>query len=395
MSLIEVSVDHLRCLRHAELALAPGRNLIYGENGSGKTSLLEALYLLGRGRSFRTRNSEKLITHGERQLVVFGRLQSGLGEEHPHSAPLVSPAASVSGVQDGMGLVSAGSPLSAQKPGGVTSARALGLQVVRGEATVAKVDGRFVQSLAELSQALPVQVIEPGVHKLVEEGAFRRRRWLDWAVFHVEQGFMETWSHYARALRQRNSALRRDAAQVRAWEPELIRLGELLSDSRRRLIERLVPHWAPMALALTGLELELIYSQGWPRDQSLPEALEACRDRDALRGQTHAGPHRADVLIRRGGRLARESLSRGQQKLLAVSLILAQLVLLQELLPDAPLLLLDDPAAELDPSRLAVFIEQVARLDCQLVLTSLSPDMSSFGRPERVFHVEQGGVRQV
>ena len=349
MALAEVSINNLRCLHHAELALVPGRNLIYGANGSGKTSLLEALYLLGRGRSFRTRNSEKLITHGERQLVVFGRLAN----------------------------------------------QTLGLQVSRGEPTVAKIGGNFVQSLAELSLALPVQVIEPGVHKLVEEGAFRRRRWLDWAVFHVEQGFMDTWSSYARVLKQRNSALRYDPGQVRAWDPELIRLGQLLSDSRRRLVERLLPHWSPMAEALTGLELDLNYSQGWPKDLSLTEALEACRQRDELRGQTHAGPHRADVNIRRGGHLARESLSRGQQKLLAVSLILAQLAQLQDTLPDAPLLLLDDPAAELDPSRLAVFIEQVATLRCQLVLTSLSPDVGPFGRPDRVFHVEQGGVRQV
>jgi len=354
VALTEVSIDHLRCVRHAELTLAPGKNLIYGANGSGKTSLLEALYLLGRGRSFRTRNSEKLITHGERQLTVFGGLQA-------HQ----------------------------------TASLTLGVQVVRGEPTLAKVAGNFVQSLAELSQALPVQVIEPGVHKLVEEGAFRRRRWLDWAVFHVEQGFMENWSQYTRTLKQRNSALRQDPGQVRAWDPELIRLGELLSDSRRRLIERLVPHWSAMALALSGLELELSYLQGWPRDLSLAEALQACRERDALRGQTHAGPHRADVAIRWDGRLARESLSRGQQKLLAVSLILAQLALLQDVLPDAPLLLLDDPAAELDPSRLAVFIDQVARLRCQLVMTSLSPDSGPFGRPDRVFHVERGGVRQV
>ena len=73
MSLAEVAVSNLRCVEHAELVLHPGHNLIWGENGSGKTSLLEAIFLLGRGRSFRTRNSERLIRYDEQRLVVFGR----------------------------------------------------------------------------------------------------------------------------------------------------------------------------------------------------------------------------------------------------------------------------------------------------------------------------------
>ncbi len=150
MSLAFAAIENVRCIQKAELDLHPGQNLIWGLNGSGKSSLLEAIFLLGRGRSFRTRNTERVIRHGQSQLLVFGRLT--------------------------------GNP-----------ERALGIQAARHGPTVGKIGGAFVQSLAELAQVFPVQVIDPGVHKLVEEGAPRRRRWMDWATFHVEPQFVETW----------------------------------------------------------------------------------------------------------------------------------------------------------------------------------------------------------
>lgn len=352
MSLETLTVQNLRCLRQASLELSPGRNLITGANGSGKTSLLEAISLLGRGRSFRTRNSERLVTHGESRLVVHGRTG---GLNHP----------------------------------------TIGVQVARGEATVAKIGGEFTRSLADLSQVLPVQVIEPGVHKLIEDGAFRRRRWMDWAVFHVEPGFVETWSGYTRALKQRNAALKQSPGQVGAWDAEVIRLGQLLSTSRRAMLERLQPFWKEAIAELLGRDVELGYSQGWPKDLTLKDALAACRDRDIIKGQTHAGPHRADAVVKLDGKLARDSLSRGQQKLVAVALILAQLRLLQDLLSSVPVLLLDDPAAELDGSKLTAFISQVGKLRCQLIVTSLSGDQNPFGQPDAAFHVEQGRVSPV
>ncbi|HEY6457900.1 MAG TPA: DNA replication/repair protein RecF [Steroidobacteraceae bacterium] len=362
MSLGQLSIQNLRCLRQAELDLHPGRNLIVGANGSGKTSLLEGIFLLGRGRSFRTRNSERLIAHGESRLVVFGRT------------------------------------MPPEDPGIPT---ALGIQVTRGEPTVAKIQGEFAPTLAALSQALPVQVIDPGVHKLVEDSAFRRRRWMDWTTFHVEHGFVEVWASYTRALKQRNAVLKQLQSagagaiqQLAAWDAELARWGEPLAQSRRQTMERLQPHWRQTVGALAGLNLELVYFQGWARDVSLLEALEHSRERDLVRGSTHAGPHRSDVLLKLDAKLARDTLSRGQQKLVAVSMILAQLQLLANVLPAPPTLLLDDPAAELDPERLTRFIDQVAPLHCQLILTSLAPGRQPFGQADRMFHVEQGRVVQ-
>jgi DNA replication and repair protein RecF len=362
MSLGELSIQNLRCLQRIELDLHPGRNLIIGPNGSGKTSLLEAIFLLGRGRSFRTRNSERLITHGEARLVVFGRTSPS----EAHAVPM-----------------------------------AVGVQVTRGEATVAKIQGEYARTLASLSEVLPVQVIDPGVHKLVEDSAFRRRRWMDWATFHVEHGFVDVWASYTRALKQRNAVLKQipvagtDAtSQLAAWDVELAQLGERLAQSRRRMLEQLQPHWQDTVLALAGLNLELVYFQGWARDSPLIAALEGGRDRDLARGSTLAGPHRADVLLKLDGKLARDSLSRGQQKLAAVSMILAQLRMLNTILPEPPTLLLDDPAAELDPQRLSRFIDQVAPLRCQLVLTALTAAGQPFGPPDRTFHVEQGRVSE-
>ncbi|TLY59061.1 MAG: hypothetical protein E6K52_12040 [Gammaproteobacteria bacterium] len=183
--------------------------------------------------------------------------------------------------------------------------------------------------------------------------------------------------------------------QAGAWDPELARLGELIAESRRRFVERLQPYWHEAVSVLSGLEPELRYLRGWPQGVGLLEALAASRARDEARRSTHHGPHRADLMVELRGRPAREVLSRGQQKLVAVAMTLAQLYLLQEQTQPSLTLLLDDPAAELDRRRFEGFLDRVTRLKCQLVSTSLEPESRVFGTPDRVFHVEQGEVRSV
>ena len=365
MSLTELIVDDVRCIERAELRLAAGLNLIWGGNGSGKTSLLESIFLLGRGRSFRTRNSERLIRHGRDQFVVFGRTAPDV--EHSGSSGSAAP---------------------------VLMGRPLGIQVSRVDGTVARVDGANTKSLTELTQIFPVQVIDPGIHKLVEEGGHRRRRWMDWGVFHVEPQFGDWWVRYTRALKQRNAALRNQPDQAWAWDPELERLGELVAEARHRFVDALLPHWQNTVSALSDLEPELHYFKGWAQDVTLAEALASSRVRDEAKRLTHPGPHRSDIVLRINGKPAREVLSRGQQKLVAVAMTLAQLSLLQATTLTKPTLLLDDPAAELDGVHLRRFIDQVLQLRSQLVLTSLHPEAQLFGTPDRVFHVEQGRVRE-
>jgi len=350
MSLSQISIQHVRCLAEAQLDLPPRLALIFGPNGSGKTSILESIFMLGRGRSFRIRNNSRLISHDKDYLRVTGRIEQ------------------LTGLVDAIGIE------------------------VGPEGTAARISGRDVSSLAELSRAFAVQVIEPGVHRLVEEAGHRRRRWLDWAVFHVEPRFIEIWLQYVRALKQRNAALKLPGSDVTVWEPELARLGELITDSRRHLLERLGPYWRETVGALSGLEVELQYQRGWSQDQSLSQALAGSRPRDLARQLTHVGPHRADVAVRFHGRSARDVLSRGQQKLVAAAMTLSQLELLKEATALTPTLLLDDPAAELDAVHLERFLTQVARLRCQLIVTSLHAESRLFGAPERTFRVEEGRV---
>jgi DNA replication and repair protein RecF len=271
----------------------------------------------------------------------------------------------------------------------------MGFEVRRDASTLARIGGRPAESLAELSQVFPVQVIEPGIHRLVEEGGYRRRRWLDWAVFHVEPQFMDLWVRYSRTLKQRNAALKVSATDARLWDADLARLGELIAVARQRLMERLQPYWAETVATLSGLDVELHHQRGWSQEHTLRESLESSRVRDATRELTHSGPHRADVTVRLHGRAAREVLSRGQQKLVAVAMNVAQLRMLQETTELTPTLLLDDPAAELDGERLERFIGAVAALRSQLVVTSLVSESRLFGTPDRIFRVEQGRVLPV
>lgn len=351
MALAELSLQDLRCIEGAELAFQPGSNLLFGANGAGKTSILEAAFLLGRGRSFRTRLNERLIRHGQSQLRVVGRCSTG---GFPHT---------------------------------------LGLEVTRDGGTRARLDAQNVRGLSELATALPIQVLDPDAHRLIEDSSTRRRRWLDWAVFHVEPGFAATWSRYSRALQQRNAALRAGSAELQIWDLELVREGERLSEARRRVLESLQPYWADVSRALLDEELSLGFQAGWDRERTLEVALAEAVSGDRLRKTTTVGPHRADVSIRIRGKAVREVLSRGQQKLAAVALTLCQLEYLKQEHEVLPTLLLDDPSAELDRERLDRFIERVKRLQTQLIVTALDRDFALFGAPDAVFHVEQGRVR--
>ena len=352
MPLREVTIDHVRILQHAQLRLAPHVTLIHGQNGSGKTSLLESLFLLGRGRSFRTRISERLIQLGQPQLTVFG-----LTDHEP--------------------------------------AHRIGVQISRAEGVRGRVDGSDVASLTELSTLLPIQAIDPEIHGLIEDGSYGRRRWLDWAVFHVEPSFGSHWTRYQRALKQRNALLRQGGHGVEVWDAELVSHGLPLTAAREGALAGILPFWSALVHQLLGRELEMSFYRGWGKDQDYPDALRQSRERDLQRGTSGAGPHRSDVILRCDGKPARDVLSRGQQKLVAAALILAQLQYLQAAVGLRPTLVLDDPAAELDDDRLGHFIAAVKGLDTQLVVTSLRSDFTIFGQPERVFHVEQGRVREL
>jgi DNA replication and repair protein RecF len=351
VSLGRLQVTDFRCLQSAELELDPQFTLFSGPNASGKTSLLEAMYVLGRGRSFRTRRLEHLIRHGAERFVVFGEV---------HSA-------------------------HRQVPMGVEGSRA-GIR--------AQIDGDKPSSLAELALQLPVQIIDPEVHHLIDEGPSRRRRFLDWGVFHVEQSFVGHWQRYQQVLKQRNAALKahQPRAIVSVWDSDLVRSGELLSAARARYVTALSPLAEAIGRNLLGMELSLSYRSGWAKDQSMAEALLQSWNHDQEAAATQIGPHRAELAIRLDGATVKDRISRGQQKLLAAALLIAQLKLFPEGSPVQPSLLLDDPAAELDDERLGGLIREVSSQSVQLIVTTLHGEFPAFGEPGRRFKMSGGQV---
>jgi len=354
MALRRLQVSDFRCVQSAELHLDSRFTLITGPNASGKTSLLEAAYVLARGRSFRTRSLDTLIRSSRSQFVVFG--EADLQDRRV--------ALGIEGSAEGMR---------------------------------AKLGGQRVGSLAELAAVLPVQIIDPEVHRLIEEGPSRRRRFLDWGVFHVEHSFVGHWQQYQVALRQRNAALkgRQPRAVVVAWDGELLRLGELIDLARKRYVDRLREAAGIIAEALLGLELTLSYRSGWPREMSFAEALGQSWSRDVELGATSVGPQRGELAIRLAGSAVKDRISRGQQKLLAAALLMAQVDLFPAEASVRPTLLLDDPAAELDAERLLGLIGQVAHSSVQLIVTSLSADFRAFGSPGRRYAIDGGVVREI
>ncbi len=326
--------------------------LISGANASGKTSLLEALYVLGRGRSFRTRRLEHLIRRGADRFIVFGEVDA--------------------------------------------FERSVALGVEGSAAGVrAKLAGTRVNSLAELAPLLPVQIIDPEIHRLIEEGPSRRRRFLDWGVFHVEPRFVDDWQRFQQALKQRNAALkaRQPRQVVAAWDGDLVRYGESVTAARTRYMALLIPHAISITRNLLGMELGVGYRPGWSGGLSLPEALEQSWSHDQEAGATQVGPHRAELTIRLNEVSVKDRISRGQQKLLAAALLMAQIKLFPGESPVQPTLLLDDPAAELDNERLTGLIQEISLQSTQLIVTTLHPEFSEFGTPGLKYRIAGGDVR--
>ncbi|MGY6555144.1 MAG: DNA replication/repair protein RecF [Wenzhouxiangella sp.] len=351
MALELLSISGLRNLSAVELKPGSGLNWLSGENGAGKTSVLEAIYLLARGRSFRSARMGAVIQHGSDCLRVVARRAD--------------------------------------------DQRRLGMERST-ERWRGRIDGIETHRLSEFAQALPLVLMEPDSHRLIDSGPEGRRQYLDWQLFHVEPGYLEVWRRYARLLKQRNAALKMGSPDsvLSAIEAPMIQAGESLNDLRQRQVDAIfasVQRLATqLALRLPG-GLDMSYKPGHPKDQALAEALPAFRDRDRELGFTRRGPHRADLVLNCAGRAAAEELSRGQQKLLALLLLLAQLRLVVEASPVAPLLMLDDPVSELDAGHLGTLLDWVRDQPVQTWVTATQEGPSG----ATVFHVEQGKIRPV
>lgn len=362
MLIRRLQVEGLRRLVDIDLRPAPGFNLVTGDNGSGKTSLLEAMHLMAHGRSFRGRVRDGLVRSGSPALQVF---------------------------------------IEWEQPG--QDSRRAGLRH-SGSAWEARLDGGPVGHLGELCEALAVITFEPGSHALIDGSSEVRRRYIDWGLFHVERSdaggdFLSLWRRHARALKQRNALLRQARAdsQLDAWEHELAQAGEAITLQRNAYVARLQPHvdilLADILPAAGAATLSL--QPGWKRQElALADALLLSRERDLAQGHTTLGPHRADLKLELRDLPGRDGLSRGQAKLAALVLLLAQAAHLAAHVGHWPVLQLDDLASELDRDHQRRVLQVLADSGAQVFLTGTEPipALASLAVPHTVFHVEHGRV---
>lgn len=358
MRVTRLRLADVRRFAEAEVRPGPDLNLITGDNGAGKTSVLEALHLLAYGRSFRGRVRDGLIRTGAEAVEVFAEWHEDAGGR----------------------------------------SRKAGLRHA-GQRWEGRLDGESVAQLGELCAALAVVTFEPGSHALITGGGEPRRRLVDWGLFHVEPDFLPLWRRYARALKQRNALLKarvRDG-QLDVWDHELAEAGEPLTRRRQAYLEALEPVLQATASDLVPAlgAARLAFQPGWARDGlSLADALLVARDRDLANGFTSVGPHRADWRIDYAALPGREALSRGQAKLTALSVLLAQAERHAEARGEWPVVALDDLASELDRGHQRRVLERLLASGAQVFITGTEAPPALVDLPAEVamFHVERGEI---
>lgn len=358
MAIEHLMLQGLRNIDSLTLSPTSGVNIIYGENGSGKTSLLEAIYLLAYGRSFRTHKQKNLIQHEKDSLTVFGRM-----------------------------------------PG-----KQLGIErTVKGERRI-KLNGEWLKSAAQLAELLPVQLLDPSIFRLLEGSPPLRRQFIDWGVFHVEQNFINDWRDMKKCLDTRNALLRQSSRKAvseiekEVWHSSLATLTNRITDQRRHYLSQLTPVFDEFMQRLNPeLSVELRFYQGWAKDRDYMDVLNENWDTDAKQGFTQLGAQRADLKIKANGLPAIEVLSRGQQKIVVCALKLAQAACYQQHRKQPCIFLVDDLAAELDIPHRKALCGLLEELKCQVFVTAVEAtqiaECWAENTQQKRFHVERGAFK--
>lgn len=353
----QIQLHHFRNIEHASCQLAPGLNLFIGDNAAGKTSLIEALWLLAAGKSFRSSKIHHLIQLEQTQTTVFTEiLQQVHAQKHR---------------------------LAVQKS---------------SDSTLIRIDGQTIQGQSQLSSLLPVQLLTPESHKLLEEGPKARRNFMDWGCFHQNKAFIDIWRIFQRSLKQRNAALKKrmPASMVQLWDAQLIDSALKIDAIRQDYLQKLTPHLQNFCQALMPeLQSDVVchYRAGWPQaTEDLGQLLRDNLGKDQQLGHTQYGAHRADIRFRFAGIEAMQTLSRGQQKLFVCALLLAQAKLHQEVCQEPVIMLIDDLPAELDEFHRQKLLELLQSLKIQHFITSTAQNLIPILNPEttKAWQIQQG-----
>ena len=358
-TLERLTARHFRIVRELDIGLAAGVNVFEGRNGGGKTSLLEMIYLLGTGKSFRTSRAADYITTGEQRTLVTGRVQD-----------------------DSRSQVSL-----------------LGIEKSTTD-TLCRVDGQTVTAASELARHFSVVALDAQAFRILDDGPAIRRSLIDRALFHVEPNYLDLYKRFHRALRNRNELLKRQApiGEAEYWNEQFTQYALALDEARRCCVLRFNA-WIEVAKdACQWGQIRFEYRQGWRADADLRRLLDEGWRRDCETGTTHSGPHRAELRILLNGKPAANVVSRGQGKLLICALIAAQASFIAEGAGRWPALLIDDIASELDRDSCAAALSLLLSNKSQAFVTTIE------GAPLRAalpgdhgawFHVERGQVAPV
>lgn len=355
MGLKSLEINQFRNLLSVLLEPDAGLNLIIGDNAAGKTSLLEAIFYLSYGRSFRSSQIKHLISNDTDLFRLIATLDDGISR--------------------------------------------LGIERKSTEQKI-RVNQTTVSRLSELSTLIPVIALHPDSHQLISAGPEHRRQFLDWGVFHVEHNFLNAWKNYRKALSQRNASLRSQQSDqlCSLWNTELVEHASVIETSRLNYLDQMASHMESLAQTLfPDHTIDITYKRGWPVDISYEDYLIQNLHRDREKGFTQSGPHRADLKISVDGQSAQSSISRGQQKKLVCLLKIAQLIHFSTQSARRCILLFDDLPAELDRSNQDKILSILSGLDIQLFITAITADQISnkFWERHKVFHVEHGEVEEL
>ncbi|MGQ8367316.1 DNA replication/repair protein RecF [Glaciecola sp. 1036] len=365
MHITQLRMHNFRNFPSLKLQPNDSLNLIYGDNGAGKSSILEAIHVLGYGRSFRTNKSDNLIhyeTPSSESATVFSNFKD---EQQGDSV--------------------------------------LGFSRNKLEGFVFNINGEKSKRIGDMVRKLPVQIFTPQSSELVTGAPITRRKYIDWLLFHVEHQFHNISSAYNKALLQRNALLKLNQnapierfVQQDAWSQYIVSKGESIDKLRKHYISLLNDELKALYNEFNPeINVEIRYNQGWERDTSLSDAMESKLDRDLFRGHTTIGPHKADLNILVNGKSAAEFLSRGQLRVLVSLLLIAEVKLLKGRSNKTCIFLVDDISAELDEKTRLFFLDKAIESSSQLFVTAIEKQQLSFAdayNNKKVFHVKHDRV---